>query len=84
MAKVLFIVGSLRKGSFNRQMAKEVEKIIGDRAKVSYLEYSDLPYMNQDIEFPAPEKVQRVRDAVDYFATIRPASKLVLCRSYFI
>ena len=64
MAKVLFIIGSLRKGSFNRQMAREAEKIIGDRAEVSYLEYSDLPYMNQDIEFPAPEKVQRVRDAV--------------------
>ena len=54
MAKILFIVGSLRKGSFNRQMAREAEKIIGDRAEVSYLEYSDLPYMNQDIEFPAP------------------------------
>ena len=57
MAKVLFIIGSLRKGSFNRQMAREAEKIIGDRAEVSYLEYSDLPYMNQDIEFPAPEIV---------------------------
>ena len=64
MAKILFIVGSLRKGSFNRQMARDAENIIGDRAEVSYLEYSDLPYMNQDIEFPAPEKVQRVRDAV--------------------
>lgn len=64
MAKILFIVGSLRNGSFNRQMAREAEKIIGDTAEVSYLEYSDLPYMNQDIEFPAPEKVQRVRDAV--------------------
>ena len=28
MAKVLFIIGSLRKGSFNRQMAREAEKII--------------------------------------------------------
>ena len=64
MAKVLFIIGSLRKGSFNRQMAREAEKIIGDRAEVSYLEYSDLPYMNQDMEFPTPEEILRVRDEV--------------------
>ena len=64
MAKVLLIVGSMRKGSFNRQMAKEIEKIIGDRAEVSYLEFSDIPYMNQDIEFPAPEAVARVRGEV--------------------
>lgn len=64
MAKILMIVGSMRKDSFNRQMANEVEKIIGDRAEVSYLEYSDLPYMNQDIEFPAPEAVGRVRSEV--------------------
>ena len=64
MAKILIIVGSMRKNSFNRQMAKEIEKIIKDRAEVSYLEFSDLPYMNQDIEFPAPEAVARVRSEV--------------------
>ncbi|MGN1404987.1 MAG: NADPH-dependent FMN reductase, partial [Erysipelotrichaceae bacterium] len=64
MAKVLFIVGSLRKESFNMQMAKEAEKFIGEKAEVSYLEYSDIPYMNQDIEFPAPLEIQRVRNEV--------------------
>ena len=64
MEKVLFIIGSMRNASFNRQLAKETEKIIGDKAEISYLEYADIPYMNQDIEFPAPEEVQRVRDAV--------------------
>lgn len=61
---ILMIVGSLRKQSFNRQLAQEIETILGDRANVTYLEYGDLPYMNQDIEFPAPESVSRVRSAV--------------------
>ena len=42
MKNVLMIVGSLRKNSFNRQLAKEIETILADRADVTYLEYSDL------------------------------------------
>ncbi|MDO4803432.1 MAG: NAD(P)H-dependent oxidoreductase [Lachnospiraceae bacterium] len=64
MARVLLIVGSMRKDSFNRQMAGEIEKLLGDRAEVSYLDFSDMPYMNQDIEYPAPEAVARVRAEV--------------------
>ena len=63
--KVLLIVGSLRKNSFNRQLAQEIEKLINDRAEVSYLSFSDLPYMNQDIKFPAPKEVERVRREVE-------------------
>ena len=64
MPKVLMIIGSLRKGSFNRRMAGEIQKLIGDRADVTILEYADIPYMNQDIEFPAPAEVARVRKEV--------------------
>ena len=38
--KVLFIVGSLRQGSFNHQMALEAEKALAGKAEVSYLDYS--------------------------------------------
>ena len=31
---------------------------------MEWLEYSDLPYMNQDIEYPAPAAVVRVRQQV--------------------
>lgn len=65
MKKILFIVGSLRKESFNRKLAQEVEKMIAGRVTVEYLEYSDLPFMNQDMEFPVPEVVDRVRRQVD-------------------
>lgn len=59
--KIVFIVGSLRKGSFNRQLADAVKELIGDRALVDFLDYADIPFMNQDIQFPAPEAVARVR-----------------------
>ncbi len=58
------IVGSLRKDSFNLQLAKVAEKMLKGQAEVSYLHYADLPFMNQDIEFPVPGSVARVRQAV--------------------
>ena len=56
MKKVLMIVGSLRKDSFNLQLARIAEGMLKGQAEVSYLHYADLPFMNQDIEFPAPER----------------------------
>ena len=40
--KIIFIIGSLRKNSFNRQMAKEAKNLIGDRVEVEFLEYEDI------------------------------------------
>lgn len=62
--EVLFIVGSLRKKSFNRQLAEEAQKVIAERASTPMLEWADVPVFNQDEEFPAPDSVKRVRDAV--------------------
>ncbi|MDD4803433.1 MAG: NAD(P)H-dependent oxidoreductase [Syntrophomonas sp.] len=62
--KILAIVGSLRKESYNRQLALAAKEVIGDRADFELLEYHDIPLMNQDIEYPAPEAVKRVREAV--------------------
>lgn len=62
--KILFIVGSLRKRSFNRQLAEAAQNVIGDRADTSLLEWADVPVFNQDEEFPTPAPVRRVRDAV--------------------
>jgi len=62
--KILAIIGSLRKDSCNRQLALAAKELIGDRADFELLEYQDVPLLNQDIEYPAPEAVKRVRDAV--------------------
>jgi NAD(P)H-dependent FMN reductase len=64
MKKILFIIGSLRAKSFNRQVANEAKNIIGNRAEVSELDYSDLPLLNQDIEQPEPAAVARIRKTV--------------------
>ena len=40
MKKVLMIVGSLRKDSFNLQLAKVAEKILKGQAEVCYLHYT--------------------------------------------
>jgi NAD(P)H-dependent FMN reductase len=65
MKKILFIIGSLRAKSFNRQLAVMAKEIIGNRAEVSELDYSDLPLLNQDIEQPEPAAVARIRKAVN-------------------
>ena len=54
----------MRERSFNRQMAKVAEGMIADRCNVKYLDYSDLPYMNQDLEVPVQPAVARVREEV--------------------
>jgi chromate reductase len=64
MKKVLLIVGSMRKESFNRQAALLTKEMMEGKAEVSLLSYEDLPYMNQDKEFPAPAEVARVRKKV--------------------
>ncbi|HEM2802417.1 TPA: NAD(P)H-dependent oxidoreductase [Streptococcus suis] len=64
MKNILFIVGSLREGSFNHQMAKQAESILEGQATVSYLDYKDVPLMNQDLETPVLPTVQAARDAI--------------------
>mgnify|MGYP000859432062 CR=1 FL=1 len=61
---LLAIVGSLREGSFNRQLALAAKAALGEQAEMTLLDYADVPMMNEDIEFPAPEAVRRAREAV--------------------
>jgi chromate reductase len=61
---IIAIVGSLRKDSYNRQLAKAAQVMIGERAEFEILDYSDVPLLNQDIEYPAPRAVRRVREQI--------------------
>lgn len=54
MDKITLVVGSTRTGSFNQQLADVVRETVGDRAAVAQLDYTDVPFMNQDIEWPTP------------------------------
>jgi len=66
--KIIAIVGSLRQDSYNRQLATEAGRILADRVRglveFELLEYSDVPLLNQDMEYPAPVAVKRVRGIV--------------------
>lgn len=64
MKKVLMIVGSAREKSFNRQLAEKAAEYLKGKAEVSFLDYAGIPYMNQDMEYPAPEEIARVRGEV--------------------
>lgn len=64
MKKILFIVGSQRKSSFNSQMAHYAEGLLNGKAEVAYLDYEKLPIMNEDLENPVLPVVQGAREAV--------------------
>ncbi len=79
MKNILFIVGSLREGSFNHQMAKQAESILEGQATVSYLDYKDVPLMNQDLETPVLPTVQVARDAIMARCHLDFLTRLQLC-----
>ena len=64
MKKILFIIGSLRKQSFNRELSVMVKGMLQGKAEVTELDYSQVPFINQDDEYPAPQAVADARKAV--------------------
>lgn len=62
--KILAIVGSLRKDSYNLQLALTAKKLLNERADFTILEYQDISFFNQDTEYPTPVAVARVRQEV--------------------
>lgn len=65
MKNILFIIGSLREGSFNQQLAEHAEKVLEGKVTVSYLNWKDIPVFSQDLETPVLPAVQAARDAVE-------------------
>lgn len=64
MKKILFVIGSLRKQSFNRELSEMVKGMLQSKAKVTELDYFQVPFINQDDEYPAPQAVTDARKAV--------------------
>lgn len=61
---IVAVVGSLRKASWNRQLAERAEQICKGRAHFEVLFYEDIPYMNEDLEHPEAQSIRRVRDSI--------------------
>ena len=64
MKTVLFVVGSFRARSFNRQLARKAEALLAPRGGVDWRDFASVPFMNQDLESPVPASVAAARAAV--------------------
>jgi chromate reductase len=69
--QVAVLVGSLRKESFNRQLANAVVKLAPPELTMKFLEIGDLPLYNQDDDANPHSNVKRLKSEVS-------ASKAVL------
>jgi chromate reductase len=77
--KIAILVGSLRKGSYNRKIARSVCAIRGDDLDCTMVEIGDLPLYNQDYDAlpQQPEQYVRFRDQ------IRSADGILFCTAEY-
>lgn len=59
-----FIVGSLRKGSINRQLAQALIKLLPSGFNASLIEIGDLPLYNQDHDGAQPAAVVHFKEQI--------------------
>ena len=62
--KIAIIVGSLRKDSLNRKVARSICALRGDNLGCSMIEIGDLPLYNQDHDADPPEQYVRFRQQI--------------------
>jgi chromate reductase len=62
--KIAIIVGSLRKASINRKVARSICAVRGDNLDCSMIEIGDLPLYNPDLDANPPEQWVRFREQV--------------------
>ena len=68
--KVAIIVGSLRKESWTRKVAKVVVSLAPPTLVFEFVEIGDLPHYNQDLEANPPTEWVRFREAVRTFDAV--------------
>ncbi len=69
--KVVAIVGSIRKESYNMQLAKFIQKQYAEKFELEVLSLNELPMYNQDIENDAPQAV------LDFKAKVKAADAVL-------
>jgi len=63
--KVALFIGSLRKGSLNRKLAKALQKLGPQDWQYDEIEFADLPLYNQDIADPFPESAKELKRRIE-------------------
>lgn len=64
MYTVAVIVGSLRKDSINKKLARALEKLGSDIFTFKTVDISEIPSYNQDLEQDPPAPVKKMKEAV--------------------
>ena len=62
--KIAILVGSLRKDSINRKVARSICALRNDNLDCSMIEIGDLPLYNSDLDEDPPEQWRRFREQV--------------------
>lgn len=63
--RILLVLGSFRKNSFNKSLADYIKKSLEtEGATVNYLDYKEVPLLEQDTEYPTPASVVKIREEV--------------------
>ncbi len=62
--KIAVLVGSLRKGSFNRKMAKVLAELASSSLKLEIIEIGNLPMYNQDLDEDPPSAWVDLRESI--------------------
>ena len=73
--KVAVLVGSLRKASYNRRLARAVASLLPPDFACDYLRLDDLPLYNQDFDAdypPAAQRLKREIEAADALLFVTP------------
>ena len=62
--KIAIVVGSLRKDSINRKVARSLCAFAGEKLDCSIVEIGELPLYNQDFDSASPEAFTRFREEI--------------------
>ena len=65
MDKVAVIVGSIRKDSHNKKLARALEKLAAGRLEFRWIRIDDLPLLNEDHIDDPPDTVRRFKGEVE-------------------
>ncbi len=62
--KIAVLVGSLRKDSYNRKVAKEMMRLAPESLQMEMVEIGHLPFYNEDLEEDAPSEWKEFREQI--------------------
>ena len=62
---VAVVVGSNRRDSINRKLARALAKLADGKLTASFIQIDDLPMYNQDLENPLPASVSRFKAEIE-------------------